>query len=138
MSAAHRSTNATGAGVDQDLLSFLQVRRLDQHLPGSETHQRDGSHVLHTEVLRLQHHVGFVDQFRERPHPAIAGSGIDLVPQLEAPDIRSDAHDRSGHFVTEDERWRGFTPVAWIWTKTSSSRITGSGISPARMRSLLP
>src|SRR6266702_3202639 len=30
------------------------------------------------------------------------------------------------------------TPAAWIWTKTSSSRSTGSGMSPARTPSLLP
>ena len=129
---------------------FFSLAQLDQHLPGGQTNQRDGSRFLHAEVLGLQRHVGFVhgDEFRERPDPAIARPSIDLVTRFELPDFRSDPGHGSGHVVPEDEgrairpgslnspsrseKSRTLSPAAWISTRTSSCPSVGSGMSPKR------
>ena len=84
---------------------FSQIGFLDQHLPGGQPHQGDGSRFLHGEVLRFQRHVGFVhgNELRERADPAIARPSIDLVTRLELPDLGPDPNHGSGHVVPQDE-----------------------------------
>jgi hypothetical protein len=61
--------------MDENFLPLLQLGSLNQHLPGRQPHQGDGSRFLHGEVAGLQRHVVFVygDKLCERACPAIRG-----------------------------------------------------------------
>ena len=65
---------------------FPQVGSFDQHLPGGQTHQRDGRGVFHAESLWLDRHGIFTHryEFRESADAIFLGPRIDLVAGLES------------------------------------------------------
>ena len=92
--------------MDEDFLSLLQVRSFDQHLPGGQAHQRNGSRFFHGESFGLDRHGIFIhrNEFRESTDSIFIWPRIDLVARLESPHSRSDANYDSGHIIAKNKR----------------------------------
>jgi hypothetical protein len=86
--------------VEENLLSWPQIRSLDQRLAGGQADQGDGRRFFHRERAGLDRHVIFVDgdQLREGADSPVSGPRIDFVARLESTLARSDPHlvDSSG------------------------------------------
>src|SRR5437667_12243189 len=96
----------TGARVDEDFLPCLQIRSFDQHLPGGQADQRDGSRFFHGEVFWLLRHGIFLyrNEFRESTDAIVVWPRIDLVAWLESLHSRSDSDDDPSHLIAQNER----------------------------------
>src|SRR6266700_3563387 len=96
----------TGARVDEHFLPCLQIRSFNQHLPGGQADQRDGSRFFHGEVFWLLRHGIFLyrNEFRESTDAIVVWPRIDLVAWLEAPHSRSDSDDDPSHLIAQNER----------------------------------
>ena len=94
------------SAASQDLLSWLQTRSFDQRLPGSQTHQGNGSRLRHGEGFGLDRQIGFVDgnEFRECANSPVRRPRIDLVAGAESTHARSDPDDDPGNVVAQDDR----------------------------------
>ena len=95
-----------GAGVDEDLLPGLDLGEVDQGLPGGQRDQRDGCGLVQSERGRLEGDVVLVDGdvLGEGPDAQVAGSGVDLVADLEVRDVGPDLGHDAGDVVAEHER----------------------------------
>ncbi len=102
-----KRAHATGARLDKDLLTLLDLRYLDQCLPCRQTHQGNGCGLFHSEVLWLDRHRVFLDgnELGERPDAQVIRPGVDLVARLELANAGSDTNHDAGHVVSEHE-WR--------------------------------
>src|SRR5438874_5691508 len=107
-------SDTTGARVDEHFLPSLQVRSFDQHLPGGQADQRDGSRFFHGEVFGLLRHGIFLycNAFRERPDAIVVWPRIDLVAWLEAMHVRSDSDDDPSHLIAQNE-WEAIRQKAF-------------------------
>ena len=96
---------AAGSGVDEHLLTGLQVCAVDEDLPGGQGDQRYGGGFLECERVRLGRDVVLVDrdEFGERADPEVARTGVDLVTDLEVAHVGADLGDHAGHVVAEHE-----------------------------------
>ena len=92
--------------MDEDPLARLQVRFLDERLPGGQCDQGHRGRLGHREARGLDREVVLVrgDTLGKGAHAAIAHSPIDLVAHAEARHGRADAADDAGEVVPEDER----------------------------------
>src|SRR5438045_2977051 len=99
-------SDTTGARVNEHFMPCRKLRSFDQHLPGGQADQRDGSRFFHSEVFGLLRHGIFLDcnAFRERPDAIVVWPRIDLVAWLESPHARSDSDDDPSHFIAQNER----------------------------------
>src|SRR5213592_2627566 len=96
----------TGARVDEHFLPWRKLRSFDQHLPGGQADQRDGSRFFHGEVFGLLRHGIFLycNPFRESPDAIVVWPRIDLVAWLESLHSRSDSDDDPSHLIAQNER----------------------------------
>ena len=90
--------------MDEHLLSGLELRSFDQHLPRGQTNQRDRSRFCHGEGCGLHRHVVFVDRNQFREGAGSPGGRIDFVAGLESTHSRSDADHDPGQVMTQNER----------------------------------
>jgi hypothetical protein len=73
--------------VNENLLSFPEIRSFDEGLPGSQADQGDRRRFCHRECLRLDRDVLFCnrDEFRERTDSPVSRPRIDFVAGFESP-----------------------------------------------------
>src|SRR2546423_3600995 len=104
----------TGACMDEHFLPCRKLRSFDQHLPGGQADQRDGSRFFHGEVFWLLRHGIFLDRnaFRERPDAIVVWPRIDLVAWLESLHSRSDSDDDPSHLIAQNE-WEAIRQKAF-------------------------
>ena len=89
------------------MLAGLQVRSLDERLPGGQGDEGHRGRLGHGEVGGLDREIVLVhgDALGEGADAAVARSRVDLVAHAEAGHGRPDAGDDAGEVVAEDE-WR--------------------------------
>lgn len=94
-----------GARVDEDLLTRLYARPLDQRLPCGQGDQGQGGGLGHGEDGGFGCQVVLVDgeEFGEGADAVLVGPGVDLVTHREAGDGGPDLQDLSGEVVAQDE-----------------------------------
>ena len=100
--------DAARAGVDQHLLSRLQLREIDQRLPGGEPHQRQRRrlHVIEARGLRRRGALAHQGILGDGADAILVEARIDRVADLEFGDAGADRFDVAGEIVAEDQRKR--------------------------------
>ena len=100
--------DASRAGVDQNLLARLQLREIDQRLPGGEPHQRQrrGLHVVEARGLFRRGALAYQGILGDGADAIFVEARIDRVADLELGDGGSDRFHVAGEIVTEDQRKR--------------------------------
>ncbi len=80
--------------MDQDFLPWLELCRLDQHLPRGRRRQRNGGSVCHVHVAGVEREGIFLqrDQFGEAADVIIWWAREDLVANLELPIIAANTY----------------------------------------------
>ena len=98
--------DAARAGLNEHLLARLEVRPLDERLPGGQSHEGHGSRLGHREAPRLGRKIVLVhgDALGEGADATVARPPVDLVTRCKARHSRPDAGDHAGEVVPEDER----------------------------------
>jgi len=91
--------------VDQDLLAGPEVRDIDQGLPRGERDQGNGCRLVERQRRWLERHVRSVEGnlLGEGTDALVARSGVDLVTDLEAAEVRADLRDDAGEVMAEGE-----------------------------------
>ena len=87
--------------MDENLLPGLDVRLLDQDLPGRQRDQRNGCGLMQRESGRFERDIVFVDGdvLGKGPDAEVAGACEYLVTDSEAADVGSDFGDHTGYVV---------------------------------------
>ena len=100
--------DAARAGVDQHLLSRLQLCEFDQRLPGGEPHQRKRRRLHVVEARGLRRRGAFAHQgiLGEGADAILVEARIDRVADLESGDAWADRFHVAGEIVAEDQRKR--------------------------------
>src|SRR6185369_11082187 len=98
-------SQASGAGVDQNLLPGFDVCRFDQDLPGSQRDQWDRGRLVQRQGGRLERDVVLIDGdvLGKGPNAKIAGTCEHFVTDGETADIGTDLGDHTGDVVAEYE-----------------------------------
>ena len=91
--------------MDENLLSGLEIRPIDQCLPRGQADQRYRSRRLHGEFSRLESHIVFphCDEFREGDDSSSVRPRLQLVAGLEIPHIIPNLDDHKvdiGRYVS--------------------------------------
>ncbi|MNN17520.1 hypothetical protein D3C81_1307110 [compost metagenome] len=98
--------DAAGARLDEDLLSWLQLRGFHKRLPRGQCDQRQRGGLHHVEVAGFGRHRARVDrnELGERADAIIVGTCIYLIARFELGNARAHTLHRTGQVVAQNQR----------------------------------